>query len=212
MKIEDQYLFIKNKIPSFVKILVVSKNQKITSLEKLYNIGQKDFGENYTQEMIKKYHTLPKDIRWHMIGKIQSNKLKYFVPFIHLIHSVQKLKHIKMINKIGCKENRVIHCLLQIKICEEKSKSGITSHEAYEILKRSQNMKYIKFVGLMGMASMGDMKKVSQEFSYLQKIYNDYKTLYQHNVLSMGMSRDYHIAIEKGSTLIRLGNVIFNNK
>ncbi len=201
-------------IPKNVKILAVSKNQDISSIEKLYRIGHRDFGENYIQEIVKKYKKLPKDIRWHMIGRIQSNKLKYIIPFIHLIHSVQNIKQINIINKIALKHKKIINCLLQIKICNDKNKSGITFQEASKILenKTFKEMKNIKIIGIMGMASFQELKKVHNEFSYLRKLYNEYKNKYGHNILSMGMSRDYNIAIKYGSTIVRLGTLIFGNR
>ncbi|AWU43821.1 YggS family pyridoxal phosphate-dependent enzyme [Blattabacterium sp. (Cryptocercus kyebangensis)] len=206
---------IRKSIPKNIKILVVSKNQDISSIEKVYQTGHIDFGENYIQEMIPKYEKLPKNIRWHMIGRIQSNKLKYIVPFIHLIHSVQKIKHLKIINKEAIKYNRVINCLLQIKICNEKNKSGINNKEVHDILENNnyKNMKNVKVIGLMGMSSFhGSIKKIRHEFDYLNKIYNESKNRYKYSVLSMGMSRDYPIAIECGSTLIRLGTFFFGKR
>ncbi len=201
-------------IPKNVKILAVSKNQEISSIEKLYKIGHRDFGENYIQEIVKKHKKLPKDIRWHMIGRIQSNKLKYIIPFIHLIHSVQNIKQINIINKIALKHKKIINCLLQIKICNDINKSGITFQESSKILenKTFKEMKNIKIIGIMGMASFQDLKKVHNEFSYLRKLYNEYKNKYGHNILSMGMSRDYNIAIKYGSTIVRLGTLIFGNR
>ncbi len=201
-------------IPKNVKILAVSKNQEISSIEKLYKIGHRDFGENYIQEIVKKHKKLPKDIRWHMIGRIQSNKLKYIIPFIYLIHSVQNIKQINIINKIALKHKKIINCLLQIKICNDTNKSGITFQESSKILenKTFKEMKNIKIIGIMGMASFQDLKKVHNEFSYLRKLYNEYKNKYGHNILSMGMSRDYNIAIKYGSTIVRLGTLIFGNR
>ncbi|WP_185870683.1 YggS family pyridoxal phosphate-dependent enzyme [Blattabacterium cuenoti] len=214
--IKNRFLFVKRSIPKNIKILAVSKNQNVSSIEKLYKIGHRDFGENYVQEMVKKYQKLPKDIRWHMIGRIQSNKLKDIVPFIDLIHSVQKFEHIQIINKIALKHNRVVNCLLQIKICNEKNKSGITYQQANNILedKRYKNMKNVKIIGLMGIASFQKpIQKIRYEFDFLNKIYNDYKNKYKHcSILSMGMSRDYPIAIEYGTTLIRLGTFLFGNR
>ncbi|WP_185869225.1 YggS family pyridoxal phosphate-dependent enzyme [Blattabacterium cuenoti] len=212
--IENRFFSIKKLIPKNVKILAVSKNQKISSIENLYKLGQRDFGENYIQEMMKKYKVLPKDIRWHMIGKIQSNKLKYIVPFIHLIHSVQNLEEIQIINKIALKNNRIINCLLQIKISNEKNKSGITEKESYKILENNiyNSMNNVKIVGIMGMASFQDLTKVRNEFSYLHTLYNEYKKKYGHYILSMGMSRDYNIAIKYGSTIIRLGTSLFGER
>ncbi|WP_341659244.1 YggS family pyridoxal phosphate-dependent enzyme [Blattabacterium cuenoti] len=212
--IENRFSSIKKMIPKNVKILAVSKNQEISSIEKLYKIGHRDFGENYIQEIVKKYKKLPKDIRWHMIGRIQSNKLKYIIPFIHLIHSVQNIKQINIINKIALKHKKIINCLLQIKICNDKNKSGITFQEASKILENEtfKEMKNIKIIGIMGMASFQELKKVHNEFSYLRKLYNEYKNKYGHNILSMGMSRDYNIAIKYGSTIVRLGTSIFGNR
>ncbi|WP_185851753.1 YggS family pyridoxal phosphate-dependent enzyme [Blattabacterium cuenoti] len=215
--IQNRFFFVKRFIPKNIKILVVSKNQEVSRIKKLYEIGHRDFGENYVQEMIKKYKKLPKDIRWHMIGRIQSNKLKYIIPFIHLIHSVQKFKHIQIINKEASKQNRVINCLLQIKICNEKNKSGITYQKANHILedKRYQkDMKNVKIIGLMGMASFQKkIQEIRYEFDYLKNIYNDLNKNHKHFcILSMGMSRDYPIAIEYGTTLIRLGTLIFGDR
>ncbi|QIK16777.1 YggS family pyridoxal phosphate-dependent enzyme [Blattabacterium sp. DPU] len=212
--IENRFFSIRNKIPKDVKILAVSKNQDIFSIEKLYKIGHRDFGENYIQEMVTKYKKLPKDIRWHMIGRIQNNKLKYIIPFIHLIHSVQNIKQINIINKIAFKHRKIINCLLQIKISNDKNKSGITYQEASQILENEEykEMKNVKIIGLMGMASFQDLIKVHNEFSYLRNIYNEYKNKYGHYILSMGMSRDYNIAIKYESTIIRLGNVIFSSR
>ncbi|AWU44381.1 YggS family pyridoxal phosphate-dependent enzyme [Blattabacterium punctulatus] len=213
--IEYRIFSIKKSIPKNIKILAVSKNQDISSIKKVYQTGHRDFGENYIQEMILKYKKLPKDIRWHMIGRIQSNKLKYIVPFINLIHSVQRIEHLKIINKEALKYNRIINCLLQIKICNEKNKSGITNKEIHEILENNhyKNMKNVKIIGLMGMATFhGSIQKIRHEFDYLNKIYNECKNKYKYSVLSMGMSRDYPIAIECGSTLIRLGTFFFGKK
>ncbi|WP_341657149.1 YggS family pyridoxal phosphate-dependent enzyme [Blattabacterium cuenoti] len=212
--IENRFFSIKKMIPKNVKILAVSKNQEIYSIEKLYRIGHRDFGENYIQEIVKKYKKLPKDIRWHMIGRIQSNKLKYIIPFIHLIHSVQNIKQINIINKIALKHKKIINCLLQIKICNDKNKSGITFQEASKILENKifKEMKNIKIIGIMGMASFQELKKVHNEFSYLRKLYNEYQNKYGHTTLSMGMSRDYNIAIKYGSTIVRLGTLIFGNR
>ncbi|WP_185859500.1 YggS family pyridoxal phosphate-dependent enzyme [Blattabacterium cuenoti] len=212
--IENRFFHIKKLIPKNIKILAVSKSQDISSIEKLYKLGHRDFGENYVQEMMEKYKKLPKDIHWHMIGRIQSNKLKYIIPFIHLIHSVQKLEQIQKINKIALKHNKIINCLLQIKICKEKSKSGINDQEACNILENSiyKSMNNVKIIGIMGMSSFQDLKKVHNEFLYLRNLYNEYKKKYGHYVLSMGMSRDYNIAIKYGSTIIRLGTSLFGER
>lgn len=213
--LEYRFFSIKKSIPKSIKILAVSKNQNISSIKRLYKIGHRDFGENYVQEMIQKYKKLPKDIRWHMIGIIQKNKLKYIVPFIYLIHSVQKIEHIQIINKEAFKHNRVINCLLQIKICNERNKTGITNQEADNIMGNDiyHNMKNVKIIGLMGMATLhGTVQKIRQEFSSLKKLYNEYQKKYQYNILSMGMSNDYPLAIEYGSTHIRLGTSLFGKR
>ncbi|WP_185860901.1 YggS family pyridoxal phosphate-dependent enzyme [Blattabacterium cuenoti] len=212
--IENRFLRIKKLIPKNVKILAVSKNQDLSSIEKLYRVGHRDFGENYIKEMVEKYKKLPKDIRWHMIGRIQSNKLKYIIPFIHLIHSVQSTKQINIINRIAFKYNKIINCLLQIKICNEKNKSGITFQEASKILenKTSKHMKNVKIIGIMGIASFQELTKVDDEFLYLHKLYNEYKNKYGHYILSMGMSRDYDLAIKYGTTIVRLGTLIFGDR
>ncbi len=213
--IENKFFDIKKLIPKNTQILVVSKNQNFSNIEKLYRVGHRDFGENYIQEMVEKYKKLPKDIRWHMIGRIQSNKLKYIIPFIHLIHSVQNIKQIDIINKIALKYQKIINCLLQIKICDDKNKSGITYQEASKILENEtyKKMKNVKIIGIMGMASFQEkLTKVHDEFSYLRKIYNEYKNKYGHYILSMGMSRDYNIAIKYGTTIVRLGTMIFGNR
>ncbi|WP_185866763.1 YggS family pyridoxal phosphate-dependent enzyme [Blattabacterium cuenoti] len=213
--LESRFFSIKKSIPKNIKILVVSKNQSVSSIERLYQIGHRDFGENYVQEMIQKYQKLPKDIRWHMIGVIQKNKLKYIVPFIHLIQSVQKIEHLQIINKEAFKNNRLINCLLQIKICNERNKTGITNQEADHIMNHDiyHHMKNVKIIGLMGMASLhASIQKIRQEFFFLKKLYDEYQRKYQHYILSMGMSNDYPIAIEYGSTYIRLGTSLFGKR
>ncbi|WP_185856364.1 YggS family pyridoxal phosphate-dependent enzyme [Blattabacterium cuenoti] len=211
--IQNRFFFIKKSIPKNIKILAVSKNKDISYIEELYKIGHRDFGENYVQEMIKKYQKLPKDIRWHMIGRIQKNKLKYITHFIYLIHSIQKIEHLQIINKEASKYNRVVNCLLQIKICEEKNKSGITDKKASNILESEEykNMKNVKIIGFMGIASFQkSIQKIRHEFHYLNELYKSLKNQYKDfKILSMGMSKDYLIAIEHGSNLIRLGTFLF---
>lgn len=210
--LKKRILYIRNNIISKnVNVVAVSKKQKISSIEKLYKMGYRDFGENYAQEMIYKYNNLPKDIRWHMIGNIQSNKLKYIIPFVYLIHSIQKIKHIRIIEKIGKKYNKIIKCLLQIKISKEK-KSGITDKEADEIINNSKKMKNIKIIGIMGIASFQEENNIEKEFKYLYSLYNKYKKKYKHYILSMGMSKDFRLAIKNGSTIIRLGTYLFGKR
>ncbi|WP_185851160.1 YggS family pyridoxal phosphate-dependent enzyme [Blattabacterium cuenoti] len=213
--IENIFFSIKKSLPKNIKILAISKNQDISSIKKLYKIGQRDFGENYIQEMIQKYQKLPKDIRWHMTGIIQSNKLKYIIPFINLIHSVQKMKHIQIINKEASKYNRIIKCLLQIKICKDKNKTGITNQIAKKILEDEtyKNMKYVKIIGLMGISSFQTTdEEIEKEFFSLNQLYKKFKKKYKHYILSMGMSKDYPIAIKNGSNCIRLGEIIFGKR
>ncbi|WGH27913.1 MAG: YggS family pyridoxal phosphate-dependent enzyme [Candidatus Bostrichicola ureolyticus] len=204
---------IKSNIPSYVKIIAVSKNKPISKIKEIYDAGQRDFGENYINELVEKHKSLPKDIRWHMIGKLQSNKIKYIGNFVYLVHSIEKIKHLKILNKEAIKHNRVIQCLLQIKIAEEKKKSGITYLEAIQILKSDiyLNMKNVKIIGLMGIATFSQNKnKISDEFKYLYQIFNIFKEKNnEFNIISMGMSNDYNIAIKCGSNMIRIGNAIF---
>lgn len=204
---------IRNKLASNVVIIAVSKQQSTSSIKTAYSIGHRDFGENYIQEMIKKYQKCPKDIRWHMIGKIQSNKLKYIVPFVHLIHSIDKFNQLKIIDQEAIKYQRIISCLLQIKIAQEDNKSGMTAQEAINILDSNSyaNMNYVKIIGLMGMASFTkDEMQLSFEFKFLNMLF---KKLQKKNssikILSMGMSLDYLLAISYGSTMIRIGRHIF---
>ncbi|WGH26918.1 MAG: YggS family pyridoxal phosphate-dependent enzyme [Candidatus Bostrichicola ureolyticus] len=204
---------IKSNIPSYVKIIAVSKNQTISKIKEIYDAGQRDFGENYINELVEKHKSLPKDIRWHMIGKLQSNKIKYIGNFVYLVHSIEKIKHLKILNKEAIKHNRVIQCLLQIKIAEEKKKSGITYLEAIQILKSDiyLNMKNVKIIGLMGIATLSKNKnKIYDEFKYLYQIFNIFKEKNnEFNIISMGMSNDYNIAIKCGSNMIRIGTAIF---
>ncbi|WP_185877015.1 YggS family pyridoxal phosphate-dependent enzyme [Blattabacterium cuenoti] len=213
--IKKRFFYIKKLIPKNVKIVAVSKNQDNSSIEELYKLGHRDFGENYVQEMVKKYETLPKDIRWHMIGNIQNNKLKYIIPFIHLIHSIKKIEQIKRINHIASKYNKIVNCLLQIKICNEQSKTGMNYQESQKILESEtyNSMHNVKIVGLMGMASFQkELLKIHNEFSYLHTLYKKYKKKYGHYILSMGMSQDYKIAIKYGSNLVRLGTILFGKR
>ncbi|WP_185872912.1 YggS family pyridoxal phosphate-dependent enzyme [Blattabacterium cuenoti] len=212
--IKYSFYSIKQSITNNIQIVAVSKNRSIDCINTLYKIGHRDFGENYVQEMVLKYNQLPKNIRWHMIGKIQTNKLKYISPFIYMIHSVYTLKQLHIINNEAKKHNRIIKCLLQVKICNDKTKSGILNDtEIYHILDYHNNkkMKYVKIIGLMGMSShYGTDDQIQNEFNFLKKIYKKCKYKYNHSVLSMGMSRDYIIAIKCGSNMIRLGTSIFD--
>jgi PLP dependent protein len=206
---------IENEInPKGVTLIAVSKTKPIEMLMEAYNAGFKRFGENYVQELVAKHEQMPKDIEWHLIGHLQSNKVKYIAPFVNTIHSVDSFKLLNEINKQAAKYERVIDCLLQIHIGEEESKSGMSEEEAIEILysKELNELKNIKIVGLMGMTTLTDDEtQIRKEFKVLKTLFDKLKNE-QINVLSMGMSGDYQIAIEEGSTLVRVGSKIFGSR
>lgn len=211
--IKDNIAEIKAEIPDNVSLVAVSKTKPVSDLMEAYQAGQRIFGENKIQEMVTKYDELPKDIEWHMIGHLQSNKVKYMAHFVSLIHGVDKFKTLKEINKQAKNNNRVINCLLQVKIAKEDSKFGLSFDGTKEILasKEFTELKNVKVVGLMGMATFTeDKNQIAEEFESLKNFFNDLKEIYSSmEVLSMGMSGDYKIAIEKGSTMIRVGSSIF---
>src|SRR5689334_13763942 len=193
-----------------VKLVAVSKKKPVADIFELYNLGHRDFGENYVQELAEKHLLLPHDIRWHFIGHLQSNKVKYIAPFVHLIHSVDSFKLLKEINRQGLKYHRVIECLLQVHIAQEETKFGLNEEELDELvddlekLNGTDQLHHIKITGLMGMASLSeDVRKVRGEFEYLSSLYDKYSVHHTTNFhlhhLSMGMSTDYKIAIEEGS-------------
>lgn len=218
--IQENINKIKQNIPNYVTIIAVSKFQPIEKIQSAYDAGHRDFGENYVQEMVDKYQVLPKDIHWHFIGHLQTNKVKYIVPFVHLIHSVDSLKLLKEINKQAEKNQRVVSCLLQIHIAEEETKFGLSSQEALDILSSEElkSFQFIKIKGLMGMATNTDnIEQIKKEFLSLKSIFDQFKnTLHlpnvQFEILSMGMSNDYPIAIEYGSNAIRIGTLIFGER
>lgn len=216
MSIKNNLENISLKIPSEVCLVAVSKTKPISDILEAYEYGQRVFGENKIQELVKKYDKLPKDIEWHMIGHIQRNKVKYMAPFVNLIHSADSYRLIKEINKQGKINNRVINCLLQIKIASEESKFGFTEKEATDFLNSDEyvSFKNIKIVGLMGMATFtDDQRKIDQEFNKLKIFYKKVKrSNTEINVLSMGMSDDYPIAILNGSTMVRIGSSIFGKR
>ena len=200
-------------------LVAVSKIQPISKIKELYDLGQRDFGENYVQELAEKYESLPKDILWHFIGHLQTNKVKYIAPFVSLIHGVDSFKLLKEINKQGGKNNRVINCLLQIHIAQEETKFGLNEDELNDIMVRAdlKNLKNIKICGLMGMASFTENEeKIRNEFRYIKNLFLSYSQLSiancQLSILSMGMSDDYKIAIEEGSNMVRIGSLIFGNR
>lgn len=204
-----------------VTLVAVSKTKSAEDILELYHLGQRDFGENYVQELTGKYEQLPKDIRWHFIGHLQSNKVKYIAPFISLVHSVDSQKLLKEINKEAGKNNRVIDCLLQIYIAKEETKFGLDEGELHELAGTNctnlENFENIKTRGLMGMASFSDdMVKVKEEFKVLKSLFDKYANQDNENfdfkILSMGMSADYHTAIEEGSNMVRIGSLLFGER
>ncbi|NVJ87858.1 MAG: YggS family pyridoxal phosphate-dependent enzyme [Flavobacteriaceae bacterium] len=215
MSITQNLNEIKQNIPKEVTLVAVSKTKPVSDIHEAYNAGHRIFGENRIQEMVDKYEQLPKDIAWHMIGHLQSNKVKYMAHFVDLIHGVDKFSTLKEINKQAKKHNRTIRCLLQAKIAKEDSKFGLSFDDIKEILssEKLKNLENISIVGLMGMATFTDDSKIlEQEFSSLQKLYLDLKSDYNLEVLSMGMSGDYFIAIQNGSNMIRVGSSIFGSR
>lgn len=214
--IQENLQNIKATLPKNVTLVAVSKTKPVEDLQEAYNAGQRIFGENRIQEMAEKYELLPKDIKWHMIGHLQSNKVKYMAHFVDLIHGVDKFSTLKEINKQAKKHDRVIHCLLQAKIAEEDSKFGLSFDEIENILasEKLKDLVNIKIVGLMGMATFTDDKEqLHKEFSTLKNLFDKLKTDNQNlKTLSMGMSGDYLIAIENGSTMIRVGSSIFGKR
>ena len=216
MSIKDNLENINLKISSEVCLVAVSKTKPISDILEAYDCGQRVFGENKIQELVEKHKKLQKDIEWHMIGHIQRNKVKYMASFISLIHSADSYRLIKEINKQGKINNRVVNCLLQIKIASEESKFGFTETEATNFLNSDEyvSFKNIKIVGLMGMATFTeDQKKIDQEFNKLKIFYEKVnRSDSQINILSMGMSDDYPIAIRNGSTMLRIGSSIFGKR
>lgn len=193
-----------------VTLIAVSKTKPVEDILALYELGQRDFGENYVQELVDKQAVLPKDIRWHFIGHLQSNKVKYIAPFVHLIHGVDSLKLLKEINKQGGKCARVIDCLLQVHIASEETKFGMDEAEIDEAKQAASQLDHIRIKGLMGMASFtDDAIQVRGEFRTLKFLLNRMDPA---AILSMGMSSDYKIAIEEGSTMVRIGSLLFGSR
>ena len=221
MAIKTNLNKIKASLPEHVTLVAVSKTKPVSDLMEAYDAGQRIFGENKIQEMTDKYEVMPKDIEWHMIGHVQTNKVKYMAPYVSLIHGVDSFKLLKEINKQAAKNNRVINCLLQIHIAEEETKFGLDALELNEILeylKQDKNeLKNIKVIGLMGMATFtDDQNQIKKEFQRLKSIFDKRKELvtenFELNTLSMGMSGDYELAISCGSTMVRIGSSIFGNR
>ena len=200
--------------PKNVTLVAVSKTKPPEAIKELYDLGQRDFGENYVQEMVDKQAQLPSDIRWHFIGHLQTNKVKYITPFVHLIHGVDSLKLLKEINKQALKANRIINVLLQVHIAQEETKFGLDEKELEEIFNPNSSqlheLKNIRIQGLMGMASFTENEEqIRKEFRYLKTLFDKYTQL---QTLSMGMSADYEIAIEEGSNMVRIGSLIFGSR
>ena len=213
MSVKDNLTKITSELPEGVTLVAVSKTKPNEDILEAYEAGQRIFGENKVQEMVQKWEDLPKDIEWHMIGHVQRNKVKYMAEFVSLIHGVDSPRLLKEINKQAKKHNRVIPCLLQIHIAEEDTKFGLDEKELNLLVNSDEfkAMEHIKIVGLMGMATFTeDMNQVRREFAQLKSLYDDLRAkLTDINILSMGMSGDYTVAIEEGSTMVRIGSSIF---
>jgi PLP dependent protein len=220
MTITENLKRIKSTLPSNVTLVAVSKTKPNEALIEAYRAGQRIFGENKVQELVTKFETLPGDIEWHLIGHLQSNKVKYIAPFVSLIHSVDSLNLLSVINKEGMKNNRVISCLLQFHIATEETKFGLSLNEAVELLDSDEfkSMKFIQLRGAMGMATFTDNTDlIHSEFSNLKKSFEFLKGKYfdgdpVFSEISMGMSDDYLIAVEEGSTMVRIGSTIFGER
>lgn len=217
MSIQNNLLEIKTSLPSHVTLVAVSKTWPVEDLMEAYNAGQRVFGENKVQEMTQKWEQMPKDIEWHMIGHLQTNKVKYIAPYVSLIHSVDSLKLLAEINRQGQRYRKVINCLLQVHIAEEDTKFGLDENELHALLvsEEFKDMENVTVTGLMGMATFtDDMQQVKREFMHLKSIFDKLseqpQTLnFKPKTLSMGMSGDYQLAIECGSNMVRIGSSIF---
>ncbi len=206
--------------PKNVTLVAVSKTKPVEEIRELFNVGQRDFGENYVQELVDKQQVLSNEIRWHFIGHLQTNKVKYIAPFVHLIHSVDSFKLLKEINKQAIKQNRVIDVLLQMHVAQEETKFGLDENELKELMQTGDSqvelsdLKNIRIRGLMGMASLTENEqKIRAEFQLLKKTFDKYAQVElpncQFEILSMGMTGDYKTAVEEGSTLVRIGSMLF---
>jgi pyridoxal phosphate enzyme (YggS family) len=216
MNISEQIKYYKSQLPEDVVLVAVSKTKPEEDLLEAYNAGQRVFGENKIQEMTEKWENLPKDIEWHMIGHVQSNKVKYMAEYVNLVHGIDRLKLIKELNKQAQKHDRTINCLLQIKIAEEDTKFGMDINDAEAILNKDFKKTYpnVNVVGFMGMATFtNDEEQVKREFkslkSHFDRLSKDHNSL---KILSMGMSGDYKLAITEGSTMVRIGSAIFGER
>lgn len=212
----EKYKEILAELNGKATLVAVSKTKPVEDIQALYDLGQRDFGENYVQELVDKEAVLPKDIHWHFIGHLQSNKVKYIAPFVHLIHGVDSFNLLKEINKQAIKNDRVIDCLLQIHIAQEETKFGLDENELHRLfeLHEFHELKNIRIAGLMGMASFTtDEKLIRKEFAYLKQLLNQLPiSNFQPTTLSCGMSSDFTIAIEEGSNLVRIGSLLFGER
>lgn len=207
----DQYHAISAELKAAnVTLVAVSKTKPLEDIRALYDLGQRNFGENYVQELVDKEAMLPKDIRWHFIGHLQRNKVKYIAPFVHLIHGVDSLNLLKEIDKQGTRFQRNINCLLQVHIAQEETKFGFDDTELQETVSALSSLEHVSVNGLMGMASFtADPNQISEEFTRLKMLYDQYLKQTGWSTLSMGMSGDYKMAIEHGSTMVRIGSLLF---
>lgn len=219
MSIQQNLNQIKSTLPEHVTLVAVSKTKSVSQIMDAYSAGHRIFGENKIQEMTEKFEAMPKDIDWHMIGHVQTNKIKYMASFVSLIHGVDSFKLLKEINKQALKNNRIINCLLQIKIADEDSKFGMSATDASKIIqsKEFSELKNVCVVGVMGMATFTeDQKQIEREFKFLKSTFDELKAIQTENcklqTISMGMSGDYPLAIECGSTMVRVGSSIFGER
>tara|TARA_B100000900_G_scaffold259340_1_gene221077 strand:- start:518 stop:1171 length:654 start_codon:yes stop_codon:yes gene_type:complete len=212
--IEQKLENIKKEVGEKVLVVAVSKTKSVDCIKKAYETGHRDFGENKIQEMTSKFKDLPKDINWHMIGHLQTNKVKYIAPYVKLIHSLDSLKLAKEINKQAIKNKRTIDCLIQYRISSEKTKFGIDESEVIEIIKLENDFENIRIIGLMGMASFVDNESIiDNEFQKLKLLFDKIKLSNKNfRIISMGMTLDYPLAIKNGSNMIRIGSKIFGER
>lgn len=214
MDIKDKTKALIDSLPSHVTLVAVSKTKSVEEISQAYEAGQRVFGENKIQEMASKWEELPKDIAWHMIGHVQSNKVKYMAHFVDLIHGVDSFKLLKEIQKQAIKHDRTIRCLIQIRIAEEETKFGLPEEELEALLKAAEDLPNVQIAGLMGMATFTDNQdQITSEFNKLKDLYDEVNSASANmDTLSMGMSGDYSIAIECGSNMIRVGSKIFGGR
>lgn len=218
--IQEAIQAIKSTLPEGVELIAVSKTHPISMIEEAYAIGQRHFGENKVQELAAKAAVLPQDIKWHMIGHLQTNKVKYIAPFVHCIHSVDSERILDAIEHEAAKNNRVIDCLLQVHVAREETKFGFLPSELHALLQSDylSNLRHVRICGLMGMATnTDDMEQVRREFRTIHELFRQTQSIFfadrpEFKDISMGMSGDYQIAVEEGSTMVRVGSTIFGNR